>query len=205
MMLMPFFCCKRLEDFIVPSTTLQKTVAEPWLLCIESTEIVLNALTALINPHLYDAGFNAIQTLQSPDGVKGVKTHEHVQLWSSVYSGISVIANRLTPRHYDVNASAPWYDLLASCGTHTAAEFLLPDIRARLSYTPRTVVALCGKCLSHEVNSWDGGERICVAHYMRNMVHDRLGIDSPNWCRQNIFLRHMHSDFVKGQFWHKHN
>ena len=176
-------------------------MAEPWLLCMKSTEILLNALTALISLHLYNAGFNAMMKLRSPDTYQNVETHENVPLWPSVYTGIAVISNRDTPRHYDINGCPPWYDLLVSCGTHKTAEFSIPKLEVTLSYSPQTVVAVCGKILSHEVVHWEGGERICMAHYMRNMVHDRLGVDQPSWCRHNIYRRKMHRGFLEGQHW----
>ena len=95
--------------------------------------------------------------------------------------GTPLIVNRLTPPHKDPGSALTHYDLLLSVGTHKSARIQLHDVQASLSYHPGTAVLLCGRIILHEVSSWEGGERICLAHYVRDMVHDRLGLDRPDW------------------------
>jgi hypothetical protein len=116
-----------------------------------------------------------------------IKTHKHVRSWNSVYSGISVMANRITPRHRDARGSYPWYDLPLSTSTHRKVDFHLDDIDAWLSYDPRTVVMACRKVLSHSLPKWSGGKRICPAHWMRTEVHHWLGVYSPEWSLQGCY------------------
>jgi hypothetical protein len=42
------------------------------------------------------------------------------------------------------------------------------------------MVALLGKLIRHETTEAEGN-RICIAQYMRDNVHERLGIKSPGW------------------------
>jgi len=42
-------------------------------------------------------------------------------------------------------------------------------------------VAVCGKGFLHEVRDWSGGERVCMSHYMKDNVHERLEVHHPNW------------------------
>jgi hypothetical protein len=166
--------------------------------------VLLNAITALTHRPLHLAGHQAISKLKRPDSLNiSIKTHDHVQSWNSIFSGISVITNRITPEHRDTGGAFPWYDLLLSCGKHHNAHLQLKDVKAQLSYSPGTVVMVCGKVLNHSLPEWSGGERICVAHWMRKEVHHRLNVYSPSWCWQSAFIRLMNSQFVREQKWDK--
>ena len=48
-------------------------------------------------------------------------------------------------------------------------------------------MALCGKVFLHEVQDWMGGERVCVAHYMKDFVHERLGVPRPALPREDDY------------------
>lgn len=102
-------------------------------------------------------------------------------LWQSLFTASQVIVNRTTPAHRDSGSAPPMYDLLTSAGTHSSAQLALPDLEATLSYSPGTVIAIAAKVLLHGVNSWTGGERICIAHYMRDAVLGHLGVERPHW------------------------
>ena len=171
---------------------------------MHQTTILLNSITALTHRPLYLSGHKAISRLKQARLLKAkVQTHDHVESWNSVYSGISVISNRITVRHRDDGGSSPWYDLLLSAGTHQKAFLHLDDIKAQLSYNPGTVVMVCGKVLSHSLPEWSGGERICLAHWMRKEVHYRLGIYSPEWSQQGCYTRFMNKTFTAEQMWTK--
>jgi len=171
---------------------------------MQSSTVLLNAITALTHRSLYLAGYNAISKLKRPESLDvNITTHDHVNSWSSVFSGITVIANRITRRHRDRGGSFPWYDLLLSSGTHRHAFLHLNDLRAQLSYSPGTVVLVCGKVLSHSLPEWSDGERICLAHFMRKEIHYRLGVYSPGWSMQGAYTRLMNKTFAAEQGWPK--
>jgi hypothetical protein len=162
--------------------------------------VLLNTIMALTHRSLHLTGHNTISRLKQPELLDiDIKTHGHVQSWNSVFSGISVITNRITTRHRDTGGAFPWPDVLLSCGTHKTAHFHLNDVKAQLSYSPSTVVAVCGRVLSHSVPEWSGGERVCVAHFMRKEVHHRLGVFSPSWCWQATYKRLMNRGFLAEQ------
>jgi len=56
----------------------------------------------------------------------------------------------------------------------------LPTVGLQLPYPSGTVVGLCGKILRHGVPECEG-ERICVAYYMRDKVHERMGVEAAPW------------------------
>jgi hypothetical protein len=164
--------------------------------------LLLNAITALTHDKLYLAGHAAISKIKRPEHLKiKIKTHDHVKWWNSIFTGMTVITNRITPSHRDSGGSFPWYDLLFSTGTHREAYLHLDDIGAKLLYDPGTVTLVCGKVLSHSLPEWLGGERICIACFMRNMVHHRLDIYHAEWSMQGAYTRLMNKTFTFEQGW----
>jgi len=153
---------------------------------VQHSEVLCNSIMALISPELYDSGLKAIELIKQ--GREMAKRHPHQQLWPSIFSGSQVIVNRVTPPHRDSGGCPMHYDLLVSAGTHTQAKLGVPELGVHLSYRPGDVVALCGKVFLHEVEDWSGGERVCVSHYMKDNVHERLEVHRPNWPREEDYL-----------------
>jgi len=46
-------------------------------------------------------------------------------------------------------------------------------------------VTKCGSGFLHEVGDLLGGERVCVSHYMKDNVHERLEVQRPNWPKEH--------------------
>lgn len=148
---------------------------------VESSAL-MGAILKIIHPELYKAGIQALRTLQQhPEMVnQSNELLEVLQLWSSPFSGYSVISNRETPVHRDNSAQQEWYDLLVTIGPYHSAVLMLPSIGVSLQYNSGTVVGLGGKVVSHGVEAPEG-DRICIAHYMRDQVHERLQVKGPEW------------------------
>jgi hypothetical protein len=196
--LRPFFH-QTLNDKLYVSTELRTPTATHFLRCIQRAEILLNCIGSLICPEVFSAGTEAISKLQTGQGLD--RMFDNVRLWPSFFSGIEVIANRHTVQHRDLKSSHPVYDFIVSAGTHKNGWLELPDLNASLSYDPGTVVALCGKVLCHGVHpDWEG-ERVCIAHFIRDTVHDRLGVKRPDWVTVEKFWGAMDQDFLSRRNW----
>lgn len=164
--------------------------------------ILLNSILAITHRDLYRVGYEATVKLKHREGLDiEIEPHEHVESWNSVFSGLAVITNRITPEHCDSGGCASWYDLLLSAGEHQRAYLNLVDIGANLSYNPGTVDLICGKVLAHSVLDWEGGERICIAAFMRDMIHHRLNVYNPGWCSQSSYVHMMNTNFAINQGW----
>lgn len=166
--------------------TLRTTAGQTFQARIKRGEEICNAVTALIAPQLYDAGTQAISCLSNCDDLK--KHHHLISSWPSIYSGMQVIVNRVTPPHRDSGGAPTHYDLLLSCGTHSAAKFSVPELDTSFAYLPGTLVGVSGKVFFHEVSEWTGGERICLAHFMKDAVHARLGVQRPTFPNQSSYF-----------------
>lgn len=190
--------CQRLEDGLYISTLLRTSAGGQFMAAISNAEIIINSVTALCSREQYVLGMESINMLKYKlNGQRHLKGewHDCVGFWPSVFSGIGVIVDRVTPSHRDKGACAQAYDLLLSMGTHRSATLRLSDVQAELSYWPGTIVMVCGRVLRHAVESWEGGDRICCAHYMRDNVHNRLQLPRPNWVDINIYRELMDEGF----------
>ena len=84
------------------------------------------------------------------------KLQEVLSLWTSPFTTVSVMANRLTPLHCDVNSRHPWFDILVTVGPYSEAHLDLSGIGVELGYESSTVVGLASKVLRHGVEGFDG-------------------------------------------------
>ncbi|KAI5989507.1 hypothetical protein EDD15DRAFT_2171287, partial [Pisolithus albus] len=103
-------------------------------------------------------------------------------IWNSVYNSMSIMVNRATPYHTDVNGREPWLDMLITVGDYRPLDFVVPTLELRLEYNPGTIIAMSGSALEHGVGYSDG-DRACLAYYMRQNVHQSVGIplcDAPH-------------------------
>ena len=116
-----------------------------------------------------------------------VKTKDPIK-WPSIYSAVDIIINQETPPHRDVNGAPSLLDLVVSLGSHNAV-FQISDLNAVFAYPPGTMIFLAGKILEHKVPKWEKGERISLAHYMKDAVHNRSGIERPSFARQKDILQ----------------
>jgi hypothetical protein len=113
---------------------------------------------------------------------------EVLQMWMSVFNGVSVICNRETPVHRDNFSASEWYDMLTTIGPYDSAVFELPGVGLRFMYESGTIIGLCGRVLRHGV-SQAKGERVCLAYYMRENVQKRLGSPAAGWNHWNEYIR----------------
>lgn len=92
---------------------------------------------------------------------------------------MDVIANRITPRHYDQGGAVSFYDHLISLGEDHDACLLLDTLHGEFAYQAGTSALFPGKVLAHSVPEWSRGERIVIAHYSKDDVQDRMQVPRP--------------------------
>lgn len=162
-----------------PSVNLKSRAAKEWLIEMNDLEEnFIDLILALTHPSLFKAGVEAYERRESEIPSE---SHNIMHSWRSVFSGIAVIVNRKSARHTDRGGRRHWYDLLISAGNPARPVLKLPQLGAKITYTAGTVVLLCGKSIEHEVGDWGAGDRICLAHFMRDNVFRRLGVDHAEW------------------------
>jgi hypothetical protein len=155
-----------------------------WLKQSNHFERILNLTLSLIHPGLFKCGLAMLQKLRASG-----PTMEIAKQWQSVYTGIAIISNRITPAHRDSKGKPEWFDLLMNYAGHeTQPKLLIHDLGLELNYSSGTVVGLCGTIFEHEVRAWGDGDRVCYAHFMREAVRKRLEAEDPGWVYQSMYL-----------------
>lgn len=156
--------------------------------CIEisnEVERYINLTLSLIHPTLYKSGLLMLRKLRNLDPTKEVSRN-----WQSVYSGISIISNRITPLHRDSKGRPEWFDTLVSYSKiGTSPRLLIKDIGLDLNYSSGTVVGFCGSVFEHGVQHWGSGDRVCYAHFMRESVRKRLDVAPAGWVQKDMYLK----------------
>jgi hypothetical protein len=142
---------------------------------MQESSVLLSSIIRVIHPELFDMGMDAMHHLGLHSDLSDV-----LKLWFSIFNGASVISNRETPTHRDNFSRSQWYDLLTTVGPYQEAILELPGVGLRFMYASGTVIGLCGRVLRHGVSE-AGGERICVAYYMRENVQRRLNTQLASW------------------------
>ncbi|KAG2335981.1 hypothetical protein BDR05DRAFT_897390, partial [Suillus weaverae] len=178
---------ERIQDPLVTSASYSIAEVQVWLAALSTTEFFWNAITAAVAPDLFQAGSAAISDALGQVSSNPNKSAAASQ-WPSIFSGLEVIVNRVTLSHRDPGGAPTLYDLLVSLGIGHTATMKLADVQAELDYFPGTILYIAGKVLEHSVGPWVNGDRIVIAHFMKDKVHDRMGVPRPAFPRQSFFL-----------------
>ena len=156
------------QRFPKPSTNFIKPAALNWLDAIAESNAILSTILVVMNPALYDAGWEIVKRLRATS-----KIDSHIlSRWASIFSGVSVISNHNTPVHRDGNSRWNWYEILATLGSYRDCSLELPGVGISLEYSPGMVVGLLGNMLEHKVGDFER-DRACYAYFMRQCA--RLG------------------------------
>ena len=126
-----------------------------FLLNMSESFALMGATLALIHPSLFAAGMNAMAktaaglvTCKEPELVKEV-----MKLWPLPFNTFSVISNRQTVSHCDVQGILSNYNLLATFGSYNDGCFEVPAVGLRFVYNPGTLIGISGKILLHRVGA----------------------------------------------------
>ena len=79
-----------------------------------------------------------------------------------------------------------WYDLLTTLGNYHGGTLQLRGLGVTLQYEPGTMVWIAGRMVQCGVPEVDG-ERVCRAHWMRDKVMEKLGIEDNSWMNKNVY------------------
>ena len=155
---------------------------------------LMGATLALIHPSLFAASMDAMAKMaaglvkcKEPDLVKEV-----MKVWPLPFNAFSVISNRQTVPHRDVQGMWPNYDLLATFGSYNDGRFEVPALGMRFVYNPGTLLGISGRVLVHGVASVSG-DRVCITNYFRENVMERIGMHVTGYTtRQDFEQRFIH-------------
>ena len=170
------------QRFPKPSTNFIKPAALDWLDAIAESNAILSAILVVMNPALYDAGWEMVKCLRATPEIDS-----HIlSRWASIFSGISVISNRNTPAHQDGNSRWNWYEILATLGSYQDCLLELPGVGISLKYSPGMVVGLLRNMLEHKVGDFEE-DKVCYAYFMRDNVQDWAKVTASDWMNAKYY------------------
>ena len=165
-----------------PSANFIKPAASDLLDAISESNAILSAILAVMNPVLYDAGWETVKHLRATPEIGS-----HIlNRWASIFNGVSVISNCDTPVHWDGNSRWNWYEILASLGSYQNCSLELPDVGISLDYSAGTVVGFLGNTLEHKVAGFEG-DRVCYAYFIRDNMQDWAKVTASDWMNAKYY------------------
>jgi hypothetical protein len=132
----------------------------------------MNAALSLIDP----AAHQAHVKLRS----KLLETYAYARgraaIDPSLFQGRSIIYNRQTPNHFDRRDPTIGWTPLVVFGRFTGGSLRIRRLGIRMSFLPGTCIWIRGRVLAHEVEVFEGGQRISIAHFCHQSVWDTMVI-----------------------------
>jgi hypothetical protein len=132
----------------------------------------MNAALSFIDPDAHRAHLKLREEL--------VKTYPHARgravIDPSLFLGRSVIYNRQTPNHFDRRDPITGWTPLVVFGRFTGGSLHIRRLGIRMSFLPGTCIWIRGRVLAHEVEVFEGGQRVSIAHFCHQSVWDAMGI-----------------------------
>lgn len=147
-----------------------------WLSAMDEAHAVLSATLSIMHPELYALGRESIVRLWKTAAAEdNQEMLDILRRWPSVYNTLSIMVNRCSPYHVDMNGKVEWFDQLLTVGRYEDLDMVFPRQRLRLKYNTGTMIAFSGRLIVHGVGEVEG-ERACLAWYMQRKVHAAFGI-----------------------------
>jgi Oxygenase domain of the 2OGFeDO superfamily len=146
------------------------------------TAAIAGGVLSLIHPEQYLLGrLSLLRLAERQEDVRSPEAMlDALRIWSSPCNAMSVMVNRVTPTHRDTQGRDPWMDILLTHGPYTDCRMEFRSLGVRVDYGSGTMVGVCGKVVPHAASECIG-ERACIAYYMRDRVHERLGVPAGGW------------------------
>lgn len=181
---------------MVTSVDIRSEESQAWMEEVRDVEWMINLALMWIAPDLHNMGAKSVAASKGNEAhAQGKATSSKAKSWPSVFTGISVIANRKTKAHQDKGSYDSAYDVLISGGSHSECQLEVEELGGKLEYGPGTLVVICGRFLTHKVEKWSGKDRLCYAHYFKDDVHHAHGCKRGDWVNVEDFKKYMGKAF----------
>ena len=93
-----------------------------------------------------------------------------------LFEGRAIMWNRQTRLHADSTDPIRAWVCLFVLGKFKKGYLFIPRLNLRLSYEPGTIIFIRGHILPHEVEAWEGGQRVSIVHFTHQSVWDEFNM-----------------------------
>jgi len=120
------------------------------------------------------------------------QAHAHVNAINAVdpivYQGRIILFNRKTPFHADTQGPPSEWNCLHALGHFTGGSFRIRRLGLRMRYEPGDMFFIRGSILEHEVEDFEGGQRISVTYFSHTNVWEEMGLSLDS-----VYVKHPHA------------
>ncbi|KAL4063333.1 hypothetical protein J3A83DRAFT_4106819 [Scleroderma citrinum] len=144
-----------------------------WVSNMTILNAILSGALSIMHLKLYGLGIQGIWEMRNWAMDHHPCMYEAFNIFPTIFTNISIIANQYPLLHHDLHSCSSWYDILASVGDYKDHVIHIPSLDIDLMYNLGTVVAFSGHLLLHGVNSVEGN-RYCLTYYSdsKNPFHN---------------------------------
>jgi hypothetical protein len=93
--------------------------------------------------------------------------------------GRAIMWNRQTPLHPDSADPVTAWVGMQVLGRFRKGCLWIPRLQLRLLYEPGAIIFLRGHILPHEVEAWEGGQRVSIVFFTHQSLWDEFGMSCP--------------------------
>jgi hypothetical protein len=134
---------------------------------------MINKTIQLVDPRF----FNALTQLYK----KATKEYAFLAAWGAVdpllLEGREILLNRISGPHRDQQDPKLGYAGLFAAGSFTSGGSLFfSQLNLRVRLLPGDFVLLRGRVLEHEIEAWEGGQRISIPHFTHTSLWRTFGL-----------------------------
>jgi hypothetical protein len=108
--------------------------------------------------------------------------HASLAAWTSVDSllleGRELLLNRISGRHRDhQDPKLAYAGLFAAGNFKSGGHIFFPQLNLQVRLLPGDFVLLRGRVLEHEIEAWEGGQRISIPHFTHTSLWRDCGLE----------------------------
>lgn len=91
--------------------------------------------------------------------------------------GREVLYNRLSGLHFDSQDPKLAYAVLLTAGNFKGGYIWIPLLKLRIRLEPGDLVLVRGRVLEHQIEEWEGGQRISIPHFTHTSMWRSCGLE----------------------------
>ena len=146
---------------------------------------IMSGILRIMHPDQYREALGVLEGLASvPQSAAALSQ------WPTVFHVISVISNRHSPLHRELQGSFAYFDLLVSVGDYTYAPLEVWPMGLQLPNGSGSICGVSGKAFLHGAAESDGA-RISHVFYLRKDLQEFLHVRPCSWMTQSIYRSHL--------------
>ena len=163
-------------------TTENRESGAEFLEKVYAPNAIISAILAIIHPQQFRYGMALNDQLADQEPFKEVMAK-----WSSCFTGMQVINNRIIGPHRDTGGPYSSLDVIATVGDFKGGHIHLTNSPYDFRQSPGSVLALASRVFEHEVMPYEGN-RISFAWFVKDALYQWAHIPEIPWAQEADIL-----------------